>query len=103
MLQDSTEAEDLETAKLLLRLTGFAFVCLLLALLPVRREQEFLFFLRSMGFSSAFLISWIAAGTSTWAAIRIRKRQVVVAALLSVPFAIASTAYSYYWVFILFL
>ncbi len=58
MLQDSTEAEDLETAKLLLRMTGLAFVCLLLALVPIRREQEFLFgLLRGGGLSGAFVIS----------------------------------------------
>lgn len=103
MLQNNTAAEDLETAKILLRMTGFAFVCLLLALLPVRREQEFLFFLKGMGLSGAFVISWITAGSSTWAAVRVQKRQIVVSALLSVPLALASTAYAYYLFFILFL
>ena len=75
-----------------------------MSLLPIPREQEFLFgFFRAGGLAGAFLMSWIAAGCSLWAAIRLSKRRILICALVSVILAMISTAYAYYWVFIRYL
>ena len=73
---------------------------LLISLLPVSREHEFLFGIRAGGLVGAFQVSWMAAGVSIWAAIRSRRRKIVICALISTLLAAVSTAYAYYWVFI---
>lgn len=76
---------------------------LLISLLPVTREQEFWFGIRTGGLVGAFQVSWIAAGVSIWATIRIRRRKILICVLLSIVFAAISTAYAYYWVFMRYL
>ena len=96
--------DEQTTAQLLRRMAGLALASLLFALIPIPREQQFLFvFFRAGGLSGAVVISWIAAGLSIWAAIRIRQRCIYHAALLCVPLAVIATAYGYYFAFVQFL
>lgn len=74
--------------------------CLFVSLLPISRDHEFLFGIRAGGLAGAFQVSWIAAGVSLWATIRIRKRRILNYTLLSTMLAAISTAYAYYWIFI---
>ncbi len=96
--------DEQATAQLLRRMAGLVLAGLLMALIPIPREQQFLFvFFRAGGLSGALVVSWIAAGTSIWAAIRTRQRCVYHAVLLCVPLAVVATAFGYYFAFVRFL
>lgn len=47
------------------------------------------------GISGAVVISWMAAGSSVWAAFRIRKRPIVCASTLALTVAVAATIRAY--------
>jgi hypothetical protein len=96
-------ADERETALFLRRIVGLALVFLLLALVPIGREQQFLFGVRAGALGGALIYSWVAAGTSIWAAIRFRQRRSYFMVPLCILVASAATAFGYYWIFIRFL
>ena len=51
------------------------------------------------GMAGAIVISWIAAGTSMWAAVRIGRRRIIYASIFALTVAIAATIRWYFAIF----
>lgn len=71
--------------RFLLVLAGLAWAFFLLSLIPLDHLMEGY---RAGAFANAFVMSWISACASTWAAVRIRRRGCYWAVAASWPLAI---------------
>ena len=94
-LHEDPNSQHRQQAKWLFRLIGGAVIGLLVCLVPLTRPKWF-GIVRAVGLGTALLGSYAAAGLSLWDLMRVRSRTMVIAAILSVPCALAVTLYLFY-------
>ena len=89
------------TQQIIFPYAGLGGVCLILALLlhPGRQVSEWTAGLWAGVLAGAWVLSCIAAGVASWAALRIRRVRIAILALSSLVLFAAATAYAYAVIF----